>query len=126
MVRVIICHQLNTKNNIISGSEVSRLSVAIHMRYELGVDAGYTFTYSEDQALTPYFKLAYVYDDSNNDNDVNGDSIDNGTEGSAVRVGLGTQFSFTKNFSAYTDANYLGGGDVDQDWSANVGVKYTW
>ncbi|EPF7338178.1 hypothetical protein ACSYT7_04955, partial [Escherichia coli] len=23
-------------------------------------------------------------------------------------------------------ANYLGGGDVDQDWSANVGVKYTW
>lgn len=30
------------------------------MRYELGVDAGYTFTYSEDQALTPYFKLAYV------------------------------------------------------------------
>ncbi|ELD1721977.1 autotransporter outer membrane beta-barrel domain-containing protein, partial [Escherichia coli] len=96
------------------------------MRYELGVDAGYTFTYSEDQALTPYFKLAYVYDDSNNDNDVNGDSIDNGTEGSAVRVGLGTQFSFTKNFSAYTDANYLGGGDVDQDWSANVGVKYTY
>ncbi|EHK0667011.1 autotransporter adhesin EhaB [Escherichia coli] len=96
------------------------------MRYELGVDEGYTFTYSEDQALTPYFKLAYVYDDSNNDNDVNGDSIDNGTEGSAVRVGLGTQFSFTKNFSAYTDANYLGGGDVDQDWSANVGVKYTW
>lgn len=96
------------------------------MRYELGVDAGYTFTYSEDQALTPYFKLAYVYDDSNNNNDVNGDSIDNGTEGSAVRVGLGTQFSFTKNFSAYTDANYLGGGDVDQDWSANVGVKYTW
>ncbi|MDR9831319.1 autotransporter outer membrane beta-barrel domain-containing protein, partial [Vibrio sp. FNV 38] len=72
------------------------------MRYELGVDAGYTFTYSEDQALTPYFKLAYGYDDSNNDNDVNGDSIDNGTEGSAVRVGLGTQFSFTKNFSAYT------------------------
>ncbi|EIW6941253.1 autotransporter outer membrane beta-barrel domain-containing protein, partial [Salmonella enterica subsp. enterica serovar Typhi] len=96
------------------------------MRYELGVDAGYTFTYSEDQALTPYFKLAYVYDDSNNDADVNGDSIDNGVEGFAVRVGLGTQFSFTKNFSAYTDANYLGGGDVDQDWSANVGVKYTW
>lgn len=58
------------------------------MRYELGVDAGYTFTYSEDQALTPYFKLAYVYDDSNNDNDVNGDSIDNGTEGSAVLKGL--------------------------------------
>lgn len=86
------------------------------MRYELGVDAGYTFAYSEDQALTPYFKLAYVYDDSNNDSDVNGDSIDNGVEGSAVRVGLGTQFSFTKNFSAYTDANYLGGGDVDQDW----------
>ncbi|MEB0898172.1 autotransporter outer membrane beta-barrel domain-containing protein [Citrobacter freundii] len=79
------------------------------MRYELGVDAGYTFAYSEDQALTPYFKLAYVYDDSNNDSDVNGDSIDNGVEGSAVRVGLGTQFSFTKNFSAYTDANYLGG-----------------
>lgn len=96
------------------------------MCYELGVDTGYTFTYSQDQALTPYFKLAYVYDDQGNHADVNGDSIDNGTKGSAVRVGLGTQFSFTKNFSAYTDANYLGGGDVDQDWSANAGVKYTW
>lgn len=96
------------------------------MRYELGVDTGYTFTYNQDQALTPYFKLAYVYDDANNHADVNGDSIDNGTKGSAVRVGLGTQFSFTKNFSAYTDANYLGGGDVDQDWAANAGVKYTW
>ncbi|HCM9126644.1 TPA: autotransporter outer membrane beta-barrel domain-containing protein [Enterobacter asburiae] len=36
------------------------------------------------------------------------------------------QFSFTKNFSAYTDATYLGGGDVDQNWGANLGVKYTW
>ncbi|WP_348235371.1 autotransporter outer membrane beta-barrel domain-containing protein, partial [Salmonella enterica] len=35
------------------------------MRYELGVAAGYTFTYSEDQPLTRYFKLAYVYADSN-------------------------------------------------------------
>ncbi|WP_436900972.1 hypothetical protein, partial [Escherichia coli] len=33
MVRVIICHQLNTKNNIISGSEVSRLSVAIQTEF---------------------------------------------------------------------------------------------
>ncbi|HKM98363.1 MAG TPA: autotransporter outer membrane beta-barrel domain-containing protein [Buttiauxella sp.] len=96
------------------------------MRYELGMDAGYTFDYG-DQALTPYFKLAYVYDDANgNSSDVNGDEIDNGVEGSAVRVGLGTQFSFTKNFAAYADTNYLGGGDVEQDWSANVGVKYTW
>jgi outer membrane autotransporter protein len=96
------------------------------MRYELGIDTGYTFTYSEDQALTPYFNLAYVYDDAGNDANVNGDNIDNGVKGSAVRVGAGAQFNFTKKFSAYTDANYLGGGDVDQDWSANVGVKYTW
>ena len=96
------------------------------LRYELGVNTGYTFTYGNDQALTPYFNLAYVYDDSNNKAKVNGDSIDNGVEGSAVRVGLGTQFSFTKNFSAYTDVNYLGGGDVEQDWGAKVGVKYTW
>ncbi|HEO9143452.1 TPA: autotransporter outer membrane beta-barrel domain-containing protein [Enterobacter asburiae] len=96
------------------------------LRYELGVDAGYTFNYGGDQALTPYFKLAYVYDDADNNADINGDSIDNGVKGSAVRVGLGTQFSFTKNFSAYTDATYLGGGDVDQNWGANLGVKYTW
>jgi outer membrane autotransporter protein len=96
------------------------------LRYELGVNTGYTFTYGSDQALTPYFNLAYVYDDSNNTAKVNGDSIDNGVEGSAVRVGLGTQFSFTKNFSASTDVTYLGGGDVEQDWGAKVGVKYTW
>ena len=96
------------------------------MRYELGLDAGYTFGYGDDQALTPYFKLAYVYDDASENADVNGDSIDNGVKGSAVRAGLGTQFSFTKNFSAYTDATYLGGGDVEQNWGANLGVKYTW
>jgi outer membrane autotransporter protein len=96
------------------------------MRYELGVDTGYTFSYSDDQALTPYFKLAYVYDDASNDANVNGDNIDNGVKGSAMRVGAGAQFNFTKKFSAYTDANYLGGGDVDQNWAANVGVKYTW
>jgi outer membrane autotransporter protein len=28
--------------------------------------------------------------------------------------------------TAYTDATYLGGGDVDQNWGANLGVKYTW
>lgn len=96
------------------------------MRYELGIDTGYTFTYSEDQALTPHFQLAYVYDDASNDARVNGDNIDNGVKGSAVRVGAGAEFNFTRKFSAYTDAYYLGGGDVDQDWSANVGVKYTW
>ena len=96
------------------------------MRYEAGLDAGYTFNYGSEQALTPYFTLAYVYDDAGNDADVNGDNIDNGVKGSAVRVGLGTQFSFTKNFSAYTGANYLGGGDVDQNWGANLGVKYAW
>ena len=96
------------------------------MRYEAGFDAGYTFGYGDDQALTPFFKLAYVYDDAGEDAKVNGDNIDNGVKGSAVRVGLGTQFSFTKNFSAYTDATYLGGGDVDQNWGANLGVKYTW
>ena len=96
------------------------------LRYEAGIDAGYTFNYGGEQALTPYFKLAYVYDDANNSADVNNDNIDNGVKGSAVRVGLGTQFSFTKNFSTYTDATYLGGGDVDQNWGANLGVKYTW
>uniref|UniRef100_A0A8H9YXX7 Autotransporter outer membrane beta-barrel domain-containing protein n=1 Tax=Pseudomonas tritici TaxID=2745518 RepID=A0A8H9YXX7_9PSED len=96
------------------------------MRYEAGMDAGYTFNYGGEQALTPYFNLAYVYDDAGNDADVNGDSIDNGVKGSAVRVGLGTQFSFTKNFSTSAGANYLGGGDVDQNWGANLGVKYSW
>lgn len=96
------------------------------MRYELGIDTGYTFTYSQDQSLTPHFTLAYVYDDAGNDARVNGDSIDNGVKGSAVRVGAGAEFNFTKKFSTYSDVNYLGGGDVDQDWSANVGVKYTW
>lgn len=95
------------------------------LRYEAGLNAGYTFNYG-DQALTPYFNLAYVYDDSDNDSDFNGDNIDNGVKGSAVRVGAGGQFSFTKNFSGYTGVTYLGGGDVDQDWAANAGVKYTW
>lgn len=96
------------------------------LRYETGINTGYTFEFG-DQSLTPFAKLAYVYDDSSsNDVDVNGDSIDNGVSGSGVRAGLGGQFNFSKNFSAYASGDYLGGGDVDQDWSANAGVKYTW
>lgn len=112
-------YQLSNKMDVESQSYDS-------LRYELGADIGYTFNYGNDQSFTPYGKLAYVYDDADNSANVNGDSIDNGVEGSAVRVGLGGQFNFTKNFSTYADANYLGGGDVDQDWAANVGVKYTW
>ncbi|ECE5745378.1 autotransporter outer membrane beta-barrel domain-containing protein [Salmonella enterica subsp. salamae] len=96
------------------------------MRYEAGINTGYTFTFG-DQSFTPFAKIAYVYDDADsNSATVNGDDIDNGVEGSAVRAGLGGQFNFTKNFSAYASGDYLGGGDVDQDWSANAGVKYTW
>ncbi|UTJ48222.1 autotransporter outer membrane beta-barrel domain-containing protein [Atlantibacter subterranea] len=112
-------YQLSNKMDVGSQSYDS-------LRYELGADIGYTFNYGNDQSFTPYGKLAYVYDDAGNSANVNGDDIDNGVEGSAVRVGLGGQFNFTRNFSTYADANYLGGGDVDQDWAANVGVKYTW
>ena len=49
MVRVIICHQLNTKNNIISGSEVSRLSVAIHVKYIAD-----SYTSALDGTFTPW------------------------------------------------------------------------
>ncbi len=45
MVRVIICHQLNTKNNIISGSEVSRLSVAIQFSEEKHNSRSDRYTY---------------------------------------------------------------------------------
>lgn len=73
-----------------------------------------------------YVKLVYVYDDVDNNVNVNGDSIDNGVEGFVVCVGLGIQFSFIKNFSVYMDVIYLGGGDVDQNWGVNLGVKYIW
>jgi len=96
------------------------------MRYELGGNIGYTFDLGADQALSPYATLAYVYEDANNDADINGDRIDNGIDGSAVRVGLGGQFDMNKNFTVYAGANYLGGSDVDQPWAANLGMKYRW
>ena len=96
------------------------------MRYELGGNVGYTFDLGADQAISPYATLAYVYEDANNDADINGDRIDNGVDGSAVRVGLGGQFDMSKNFTVYAGANYLGGSDVDQPWAANLGMKYRW
>lgn len=96
------------------------------MRYELGTNIGYTFDLGAGQAISPYATLAYVYEDANNDADINGDRIDNGIDGSAVRVGLGGQFDMSKNFTVYAGANYLGGSDVDQPWAANVGMKYRW
>ncbi len=72
------------------------------MRYEPRCRcAGYTFTYSEDQALTPYSpQTGLRLRRPNNDADVNGDSIDNGVEGSAVRAGLVLSHKAMKNFSA--------------------------
>lgn len=97
------------------------------MRYEAGINADYRFDYANEQSLTPYFNLAYVYDDAgSNDGKINGDKIDNGQGGSAVRVGAGGQFNFTKNFSTYAGYSYLGGSDVDQPWALNAGVKYSW
>ena len=96
------------------------------MRYELGGNIGYTFDLGADQAISPYATLAYVYEDANNDADINGDRIDNGIDGSAVRVGLGGQFDMSKNFTVYAGANYLGGSDVDQPWAADLGMKYRW
>jgi outer membrane autotransporter protein len=96
------------------------------MRYELGTNIGYTFDLGANQAISPYATLAYVYEDANNDADINGDRIDNGVDGSAVRVGLGGQFDMSKNFTIYAGANYLGGSDVDQPWAANAGMKYRW
>ena len=96
------------------------------MHYELGSNIGYTFDLGADQAISPYATLAYVYEDANNDADINGDRIDNGIDGSAVRVGLGGQFDMSKNFTVYAGANYLGGSDVDQPWAANLGMKYRW
>lgn len=96
------------------------------IRYEAGVDAGHTFNYGAEQSLTPYMTVAYVYDDASNNGTINKDSIDNGVKGSAVRVGAGAQFNFSKNFSTNAGVNYLGGGDVDQPWAATVGVKYNW
>ena len=96
------------------------------MRYELGGNLGYTFDLGADQAISPYGTLAYVYEDANNDANINGDRIDNGVDGSAVRVGLGGQFDMSKNFTVYAGANYLGGSDVDQPWAANLGMKYRW
>lgn len=97
------------------------------MRYEAGINADYRFDYANEQSLTPYFNLAYVYDDAgSNHGKINGDKIDNGQGGSAVRVGAGGQFNFTKNFSTYAGYSYLGGSDVDQPWALNAGVKYSW
>lgn len=97
------------------------------MRYEAGINADYRFDYANEQSLTPYFNLAYVYDDAGSNNGkINGDKIDNGQGGSAVRVGAGGQFNFTKNFSTYAGYSYLGGSDVDQPWALNAGVKYSW
>ncbi len=50
------------------------------MRYELGVDAGYTFTYAKIRRRPCTSNWLTLYDDSNNDADVNGDSTDNGVE----------------------------------------------
>ena len=96
------------------------------VRYELGGNLGYTFDLGADQAISPYATLAYVYEDANNDANINGDRIDNGVDGSAVRLGLGGQFDMNKNFTVYTGVNYLGGSDVDQPWAANLGMKYRW
>lgn len=106
----------------ISLTNASTLKIAAHG----GVKTDVLNLNSGSQAISPYGTLAYVYEDANNDANINGDRIDNGVDGSAVRVGLGGQFDMSKNFTVYAGANYLGGSDVDQPWAANLGMKYRW
>ena len=40
--------------------------------------------------------------------------------------GLGGHFQITNSSYVYADIERTAGGEVDEDWRANVGVRYMW
>jgi outer membrane autotransporter protein len=59
--------------------------------------------------------------------DINGEKINDSTDGSRGIVGLGADVKLSKNLSGWAGANYAKGQDhYESPWQLNAGVSYTW
>lgn len=94
---------------------------------ELGATAGYRLTGAYGY-IEPYVHLAWMNTFSNANTVVlnNRINLDNGTAGSAVRVGLGVQMKLTNNVGGYAGLSYTKGKHIEQPLQGTVGINVVW
>lgn len=95
---------------------------------EGGVNAGMAMALNNGTEVRPYVHLAVAGETENgNTMDINGEKINDSTDGSRGIVGLGADVKLTKNLSGWAGANYAKGQDnYESPWMLNAGVGYTW
>lgn len=94
---------------------------------ELGATAGYRFTTAHGY-VEPYVHLAGIneFSDGNNVRLNDTVSLNNSTDGSAVRVGAGARVKFMDNVGGYAGLDYTKGSDTEQPLQGMIGVNVTW
>jgi outer membrane autotransporter protein len=95
---------------------------------EGGVNAGMAMALNNGTEVRPYVHLAVAGETENsNTMDINGEKINDSTDGSRGIVGLGADVKLSKNLSGWAGANYAKGQDhYESPWQLNAGVSYTW
>jgi len=95
---------------------------------EGGVNVGTAMALNNGTEVRPYVHLAVAGEtDNSNTMDINGEKINDSTDGSRGIVGLGADVKLSKNLSGWAGANYAKGQDhYESPWQLNAGVSYTW
>ena len=95
---------------------------------EGGVNVGMAMALNNGTEVRPYVHLAVAGETENsNTMDINGEKINDSTDGSRGIVGLGADVKLSKNLSGWAGANYAKGQDhYESPWQLNAGVSYTW
>ena len=95
---------------------------------EGGVNVGTAMALNNGTEVRPYVHLAVAGETENsNTMDINGEKINDSTDGSRGIVGLGADVKLSKNLSGWAGANYAKGQDhYESPWQLNAGVSYTW
>ncbi len=76
-------------------------------------------------ADAPRFGVAFSYTKS--DATVRGGDVIHGLDGADTwyEYGIGANFNLNKNTYVYADVERTSGGALDEDWRANIGVRYS-
>lgn len=95
---------------------------------EGGVNVGMAMALHNGTEIRPYVHLAVAGETENNNTmDINGEKINDSTDGARGIVGLGADVKLSKNLSGWAGANYAKGQDsYESPWQLNAGVSYTW
>ncbi|MDB6049473.1 MAG: outer rane autotransporter [Pseudomonas sp.] len=91
---------------------------------KVGSSVGRNFALKDGGVVQPYLRAAVAHEFArNNKVTVNDTSFNNDLFGSRAELGVGVAVTLSKNLQVHADFDYMKGGNVEQPWGANVGLR---